>query len=93
MPPQINQIIKGVRQTEKGARLERHQQYVLDVAKNANKTQIKEAAETLFKVSVQKVNTQTFQGKWRRLTGRWGRRSDWKKAIVTVAQGQKIELK
>ena len=91
--PQIHQIIKGIRQTEKGARLARHQQYVLDVAKDANKTQIKQAAEALFQVSVQKVNTQTFQGKWRRLTGRWGRRPDWKKAIVTVASGQKIELK
>jgi large subunit ribosomal protein L23 len=55
--------------------------------------QIKEAVEALFGVTVSKVNTQRYQGKWRRLTGRWGRRPDWKKAMVTVAEGQKIELK
>ena len=91
--PALNTIIKGVRQTEKGARLEKNQQYVLRVAPGANKLQIKEAAEALFKVSVLKVNTQCYQGKWRRLTRRGGRRADWKKAIVTVADGQKIELK
>lgn len=89
----MNEIIKGIRQTEKGARLERARQYVLEVAKDANKHQIKQAVEALFQVSVEKVNTQVYQGKWRRLTGRWGRRPDWKKAIVTVAEGQKIELK
>jgi large subunit ribosomal protein L23 len=90
---EISRVIKGIRQTEKGARLVRVRQYVLQVAKEANKPQIKQAAEALFKVSVVKVNTQIHQGKWRRLTGRWGRRPDWKKAIITVAEGQKIELK
>ncbi len=89
----LSDVIKGVRQTEKGARLARLRQYQLEVAQNANKLQIKQAVEALFKVSVMKVNTQVYQGKWRRLTGRWGRRPDWKKAIVTVAEGQKIELK
>lgn len=91
--PQIAQIIKGIRQTEKSARLAKRNQYVLRVDKNANKQQIKDAAESTFKVSVMKVNTQNYQGKWRRLTRKAGRRSDWKKAIVTVADGQKIELK
>ncbi len=91
--PALNTVIKGIRQTEKGARLEKKRQYVLRVAKDANKLQIKEAAEELFKVVVEKVNTQCYQGKWRRLTRQGGRRPDWKKAIVTVAQGQKIELK
>ena len=86
-------VIKSVRQTEKGARLERRDQYVLRVAKDANKLQIKEATETLFNVSVERVNTQNYQGKWRRLTRKAGRRPDWKKAIVTLAKGQKIELK
>lgn len=90
---ELNQVIKGIRQTEKGTRLARHRQYVLEVAKEANKPQIKQATESLFKVTVRKVNTQTYQGKWRRLSGRWGRRPAWKKAIVTLAEGQKIELK
>lgn len=90
---ELDQVIKGVRQTEKSARLERTRQYILEVAKAANKLQIKQATEALYKVTVLKVNTQTYQGKWRRLTGRWGKRPDWKKAIVTVAQGQKIEVK
>ena len=86
-------IIKGIRQTEKGTRLARVRQYVLEVEKRANKLQIKEAAEALFGVTITKVNTQRYRGKWRRLSGRWGQRPDWKKAIVTVAEGQKIELK
>ena len=89
----VGRIIRGIRQTEKGARLARHRQYVLEVDKDANKQQIKQAAESLFKVSVVKVNTLRMQGKWRRLTGRWGRRPAWKKAIVTVGEGQKVELK
>jgi large subunit ribosomal protein L23 len=91
--PQVSDVIKGIRQTEKGTRLERLRQYVLQVAKDANKIQIKQAAEARFQVSVVKVNTQVYQGKWKRLTGRWGQRADWKKAIITVAEGQKIELK
>lgn len=89
----VSRVIRGIRQTEKGARLARHRQYVLEVAKDANKQQIKQAAESLFKVSVEKVNTLRMQGKWRRLTGRWGRRPEWKKAVITVAEGQKVELK
>ena len=86
-------IIKGIRQTEKGARIEGKRQYVLRVAKEANKIEIKQAAEALFNVTISSVNTQNYQGKWRRLTRRAGRRADWKKAIVTVGEGQKIELK
>jgi len=92
-PHNLRTLIKGVRQTEKSTRLERVHQYVLDVAPEANKLQIKDAVEQTFNVSVLKVNTQTLQGKWRRLSGRWGRRPTWKKAIVTVAKDQKIEIK
>ena len=91
--PTLHSVILGLRQTEKCARLERLRQYIFDVAKAANKLQIKQAVEGLFKVSVVDVTTQSCQGKLRRLTGRWGRRPDWKKAIVTVAKGQKIEVK
>ena len=91
--PLLTNVIKGVKQTEKGAKIQKLNQYVLRVDVEATKPQIKQAVEEAFKVTVEAVNTQMFQGKWRRLTGKWGRRSDWKKAIVTVAPGQKIELK
>jgi len=87
------EIVQGLQQTEKAARLARARQYMIRVAKGATKPQIKQAVEALFHVSVLRVNTQSYQGKWRRLSGRWGRRPGWKRAIVTVAEGQKIEVK
>ena len=86
-------IVTGVRQTEKGARLARYDQYIVNVAVDANKVEIREAVEELFGVQVTQVNTQTCHGKWRRLGARGGRRAAWKKAIVTLIKGQKIELK
>ena len=88
-----DEVIKAVRQTEKATRIAGARQYILEVARDANKLEIKQAAEARFKVTVLKVNTQRCRGKWRRLSGRWGKRPDWKKAIVSVAEGQKIELK
>ena len=85
------EVIRGIRQTEKSTRLAPNRQYIFDVARESNKVQIKDAVEELYKVTVTKVNTQTQLGKWHRLTGRWGKRPDWKKAIITVAKGQKIE--
>jgi large subunit ribosomal protein L23 len=90
---ELTQVICGVKQTEKSTRLAKLNQYVLRVAREANKIQIKEAAEELFKVTVKDVNTLTMPGKWRRVTRQRGQRPNWKKAIVTVAPGQKIELK
>ena len=87
------EIVRGLRQTEKSTRLAAHDQYILDVAPDANKVEIREAVEQLFNVKVQQVNTQHCHGKWRRVRVRWGRRPDWKKAIVTVSKGQKIEIK
>ena len=87
------EIVTGVRQTEKGARVAAHDQYIVHVAVHANKGEIREAVEQLFGVQVTRVNTQTCHGKWRRLGARSGRRSTWKKAIVTLAKGQKIALK
>ena len=86
-------VILGIAQTEKGKRLEAMGQYVLEVNPRATKPQIRQAVESTFKVDVKAVNTLNFQGKWRRLTGKWGRRPAWKRAIVTLAKGQKIELK
>ena len=90
-PP--TEIVKHVRETEKGARIAQHDQYLLEVAAGANKPEIRKAVEELFNVKVLHVNTLTTHGKWRRLQARWGRRSDSKKAVVTLAKGQKIEMK
>ena len=86
------EIIRRVLQTEKGSRIAAHDQYLVEAAPNANKIEIRQAVEALFKVDVLSVNTMITRGKWRRLQARWGRRSDRKKAIVTLAKGQKIEL-
>ena len=84
-------IIKRVLQTEKGSRIAPHDQYLIEAALDANKAEIREAVETLFKVTVTNVNTMVTHGKRRRLQARWGQRPDRKKAIVTLAKGQKIE--
>lgn len=86
-------IVKAVLQTEKAARIASKDQFLLEVATDANKAEIKQAVESLFKIKVLKVNTQVVEGKWRRLSNFWGRRPDRKKAVVTLAKGQKIEVK
>ncbi len=87
------EIVRRVLLTEKATRMAGHDQYLLHVAPDANKIEIRKAVEVLFNVKVQKVNTHITHGKWRRLSVRWGHRTDQKKAIVTLAKGQKIEVK
>jgi len=86
-------IIRKVLITEKGTVLrETMQQYFFEVARDANKIEIKRAVENVFKVKVDSVQTMHMRGKAKR-QGRWvGRRNDWKKAIVTLKPDQKIEL-
>ena len=71
---------------------EKYNQYAFEVALSADKTQIKRAVETLFKVDVEKVRTMICGGKFRRYGKGGGMRPDWKKAIVTIGEGQKIEV-
>ena len=78
--------------TEKATMLSEQNKVVFRVAKDATKPQIAEAIENLFKVSVVKVNTLNVKGKTKRFRGRVGRRSDVKKAIVTLAEGQSIDI-
>ncbi len=87
------EVVKALLQTEKGARVAAHNQYVLEVALNANKIEIRDAVKHLFGATVTKVTTQTLHGKWRRLQARWGKRTDRKKAFVTLADGQKLDVK
>jgi large subunit ribosomal protein L23 len=71
---------------------ERHNQVAFRVATDANKTEIKEAVERIFKAKVAAVNVINVSGKAKRLGKNVGRRSDWKKAIVTLKPGEKIEI-
>ena len=79
--------------TETGTRLkEEGNHYLFRVAKTANKVEIKQAIEQLFKVTVLEVRTLRLQGKVKRLGRFQGRRPDWKKAIATLKKGDSIEL-
>lgn len=87
-------VIKTVRLTEKGTRQgEKYNQYTLKADRLASKPQIKKAVEELFKVKVIKVNTLNVRGKFRRQrTSQAGQAPSWKKAIVTLKEGDKIAL-
>jgi large subunit ribosomal protein L23 len=99
-------IIKRPLLTEKGTRLKEHggapvgtfseetlkPQVLFEVAMEANKIEIKTAIEALFSVKVVDVHTQIMRGKDKRVGRFMGRRPNWKKAIVTLAAGNKIEF-
>jgi large subunit ribosomal protein L23 len=86
------EIVQTVLVTEKGTELAENGQYTLRVAKDANKIEIKAAVETLFDVKVAAVNTLNRKGKRKRMrTSRYGKRPDWKKAVVTLSEGE-IEI-
>jgi large subunit ribosomal protein L23 len=78
--------------TEKATLLSEQGKVVFRVADDATKDEIAAAVEELFKVNVIKVNTMVTKGKTKRFRGRPGRRSDVKKAIVTLAKGQSIDI-
>jgi len=78
--------------TEKATLLSEQNKVVFRVAKHATKDEITEAVEQLFKVNVIKVNTLVVKGKTKRFRGILGRRSDVKKAVVTLAPGQSIDI-
>ena len=78
--------------TEKSTMGSEHNQVTFRVPLAANKREVKAAIEGLFKVKVTAVNTLRVKGKTKRFRGALGRRSDYKKAIVTLAEGQKIDV-
>jgi len=88
------EVIKTVRLTEKGTRQgEKLNQYTVKADPRANKAEIRQAVQELFKVKVIRVNTLNVHGKLRRQrTHQAGKTSDWKKAIVTLKAGDKIVL-
>jgi large subunit ribosomal protein L23 len=87
-------LVQTVVLTEKATLLgEKQNQYVFRVAPRANKIQIKQAVETLFKKKVVSVNTCNYAGKKKReRRADYGRKPHWKKAIVTLKEGEKIEF-
>jgi large subunit ribosomal protein L23 len=78
--------------TEKSQRISEQNQVVFRVRGDATKPEIKEAVEKLFSVKVQAVNTLNVKGKVKRFRSTVGRRSDYKKAIVTLGEGQSIDV-
>lgn len=88
---EYHQIIKRPLITEKGMRSnEENNTVVFQVDKRANKLEIKQALEALFQVKVIHVNTLNIQGKKKRVRMREGKRPDWKKAYVTLREGDTI---
>lgn len=86
-------IIKRPLITEKSTALkDMHRQYAFAVNPNANKHQIRQAVENIFKVHVTEVRTIRFRGKFHRVGRSLGKRPNWKKAIVTLKEGEKIEF-
>jgi large subunit ribosomal protein L23 len=89
----IYQVIKRPLLTEKGnLQKEQFNQVTLRVDRRANKIEIRRAVETLFKTKVVDVRTMVMRGKRRRMGKSIGMRSNWKKAVVTLAAGKSIEF-
>ena len=87
-------VIKKVQVTEKGTALSDTQnKYFFEVDGSANKHDIKRAVESLFDVTVNSVNTMNYVGKLRRERSiHYGRRPNWKRAIVTLKEGESIDF-
>jgi large subunit ribosomal protein L23 len=86
-------IVRLPRITEKGTRLkEQSNVLTFEVRTDANKVQVRKAIEGIFKVKVVDVTTVSIPGKRKRMGTREGRRSDWKKAYVTLKPGEKIDI-
>jgi len=89
----LYRVIESPLVTEKGTLVnERGNQVVFRVHPKANKVEIRHAIEVLFKVKVEQVRTVNFLGKLRRVGRSTGRRPSWKKAYVTLAEGQRIDF-
>ena len=86
-------VIRAPRVSEKTARLQEvSNQYVFEVATTATKADVKAAIEQIFEVKVESVNVVNVKGKQKAFRSRMGRRSDWRKAYVKLADGQTIDV-
>jgi len=86
------QIIRAPLISEKGSFLAEHSQVLFKVRPDANKVEVRKAVEALFKVKVVKVRMTRYLGKLRRVGKNMGRRPQWKKAYVTLREGDKIDF-
>ncbi len=87
------QVLVGPMLTERGTLMKEQENKVLfRVAKEANKIEIKNAVEEIFKVKVSRVTTMNYKGKIKRQGRHEGKRPDWKKAIVTLKEGEKLDF-
>ena len=89
---QMYDIIRGPVITEKATNVSEHNQVIFRVPLTATKREVRAAVEGLFNVNVTAVNTIRVMGKLKRFRGRPGRRSDYKKAVVTLREGQRIDI-
>jgi len=89
---QMYDIIRSPVITEKATNVSEHNQVIFRVPLAATKREVKAAVEGLFRVNVTAVNTIRAMGKSKRFRGRPGRRSDYKKAIVTLREGHRIDV-
>ena len=89
---ELYDVIRSPLVTEKSTMASEHSQVVFEVAMSATKPEIKEAVERLFSVKVVAVNTLIRKGKTKRFKGVKGQQSDFKKAIVTLEEGQAIDI-
>ena len=85
-------IIKSLLRTEKGTRMLLQNKYLFYVADKSNKIEIKSAVEDIYKVKVTSVNVMNMRGKLRRVRYKLGKTPDWKKAVVTLKQGDTIDI-
>ncbi len=85
-------LIRSPLITEKATAASEHNQIIFKVPLTATKREVKAAVEGLFSVKVDAVNTIRVQGKLKRVRGRPGQRSDFKKAVVTLAEGSRIDV-
>jgi large subunit ribosomal protein L23 len=85
-------VVKTLVRTEKGTMLGPERKYLFHVARHANKIEIKKAIEEIYNVKVEAINTSIMSGKLKRVRQELGRTTPWKKAVVTLKEGQKIEV-
>ena len=85
-------VLRAPHISEKTARLQENNQYVFEVAADASKADVKSAVEQLFSVKVEQVNVVNVKGKNKAFRFRTGRRGDWRKAYVRLAEGQSIDV-
>lgn len=85
-------VILGPLITEKSTAQKEEGKYTFRVHSEANKKSVKESVEKIFNVHVRKITTRVVPGKWKRVRFRPGMTAEWKKATVTLKEGEKIDL-